>query len=218
MNKCFILFLTSYSLAYCNINQDSSFHSLVEGSIKNDIESRIVTIYKDSNQRPNGTGFILDQSGTILTALHVFFPGDKIQVAMEQENPSAATLKKSEPLFDLGLLSSALSAPTRALEYRERVDLSVGERVWTIASPYGLQSSYMEGIVSHLDRRGISNRFSNVPLIQIQGISYPGASGALVFDRKGRAIGMIMATFGFDSGNGIGLVLPGAYIQVFLKK
>ncbi len=183
--------------------------------------ARAVSIHAGSSSLATGSGFLLD-SQTILTCAHVL----PDQLSKEAEwfaqtsSGNVRILEVSSPShFDLRIykLERSLDAsPFPPDLWKPREEVKAGESVMTIASPFGLSMSTLYGHVSHTNRTGLDPQFAGVPFLQVQGIGFPGTSGAAVYAEDGRVIGILRASYGGTSG--IGLVIPSGYVVAFLEK
>lgn len=151
-----------------------------------------------------GSGFIIDADGYILTNHHVINGADKITVRLSDRREFDAKLVGSDALSDLALLKvQASGLPTLHLDIDD--DLKVGEWVLAIGSPFGLDYSVSQGIVSAIGRSLPSAKNENyVPFIQTDVAINPGNSGGPLFDLDGNVVGINSQIF-TQSGGSMGL-------------
>lgn len=164
----------------------------------------------------SGSGFIWDSQGYIVTNYHVVAAASEFKITLHDKSEYRAVLVGSEPDKDIAVLKITDAAATRfqaALIGRSN-DLQVGQNVFAIGNPYGLENSLSNGIIAGL-RREISSltgaRIVNV--IQTSAAVNPGNSGGPLLDSAGRVIGMNTAVPAGPSGEfsgytGIGFAIP----------
>lgn len=128
----------------------------------------------------------------LATNCHVL-KGANVIVLLQGEENGRARLINSHPATDRCLLESEDMALQPAPGIRPFNDLQVGEKVWSIAAPHGLQQSLHDGIVSQLR----SN--NGVPLIQTSAHAAPGSSGGGLFDAMGNLVGITNFTIAEDT-------------------
>lgn len=156
-----------------------------------------------------GSGFIVDQSGIILTSSHLVFGRPWIAVNLDDGTSLPAQLLGADPLFDLAVIKipvlSGRKLPTVALG--DSSLLRVGEDVMAIGNPLGLNQTLTRGIVSAINRIIPINPFSPPrPLIQTDTPINPGNSGGPLLNRCGEVIGINTAAIA--SAENIGFSIP----------
>jgi len=173
-----------------------------------DVIQSVVTIKTDSGQ---GTGFIINENGYIITNAHVI-ADDKGYLA---ENIRAITYKEgTKPVQfigyngDLDLALLKVSGRYSVLELGDSDDVQVGERVIAIGNPLGLGFSVTQGIVSGVHRTGPNNLAA---YIQTDTALNPGNSGGPLINKKGEVIGI--NNFKVGSAEGLGFALESNYIK-----
>ena len=157
----------------------------------------------DGPRRGEGTGFIVDPQGFILTNHHVVASPNRIRVRLADKREFTATLVGSDPATDLALLKiAALGLPTLALGDSDR--LRVGEWVCAIGNPYRFDHSVTVGVVSSKGRKIYDPSFD--AYIQTDAAINPGNSGGPLVNVAGEAIGINSAVS--LQGQGIGFAVP----------
>ena len=151
-----------------------------------------------------GSGFIIEPNGYILTNHHVINNADRIAVHLSDRREFAAVVVGSDARSDLALLKvNANNLPTLHLDTDD--DLKVGEWVLAIGSPFGLDYSVSQGIVSAMGRSLPSAQNENyVPFIQTDVQINPGNSGGPLFNLDGDVVGINSQIF-TQSGGSMGL-------------
>jgi S1-C subfamily serine protease len=144
-----------------------------------------------------GSGVVI-ASGHVVTNRHVIKDG--VRFRLEHEGRTwPANLIRVDPDYDLAELSAAgLPAPT--VQVRGSATLNVGERVYAIGAPEGLELTISGGLISSV------REFSGERIIQTSAAISPGSSGGGLFDSQGRLIGITTAFF--KEGQNLNFALP----------
>ena len=151
-----------------------------------------------------GSGFIISKDGYILTNNHVVDGADDITVQMLDRRQFTAKVIGTDPRSDLALLKiDADNLPF--LKFANPNNLKVGEWVVAIGSPFNLDFSASQGIVSAIDRSiGNGENGNYIPFIQTDVAINPGNSGGPLFNLDGEVVG-INAQIYTRSGGYMGL-------------
>lgn len=159
-----------------------------------------------------GSGFILDKEGHILTNYHVVADAQKIEVATSDKRRYPAKVIGRDPNHDLALLQISAPNLTPAV-LAESHDLVVGQKVYAIGNPFGLQGTMTTGIISAM--RPIHNPMGAFidNAIQTDAAINPGNSGGPLLNSRGEVIGItsLIATNpngSADQSAGIGFAIP----------
>jgi S1-C subfamily serine protease len=170
--------------------------------------------FPGGGQAASGSGFVIDEDGSIITNEHVVEGGDEFRVRFgENGEPIEAELLGADPSVDLALLKvdpEDVGEDLRPLELGASEDLRPGDPVIAIGSPFGLEGTVTSGIVSAL-RRTITapDGFSISGAVQTDAAINPGNSGGPLLDAQGRVIG-VNAQIATDTGDnsGVGFAVP----------
>ena len=161
--------------------------------------------------RGSGSGFIWDNAGHIVTNYHVIREASGAQVTLSDHSTFSAELVGVAPEYDLAVLrirAEASRLPPIAIGTSN--DLQVGQKVFAIGNPFGLDQSLTTGVVSALGRtiQGVAgNEIEDV--VQTDAAINPGNSGGPLLDSAGRLIGVNTAIFSPSGSNaGIGFAVP----------
>lgn len=158
-----------------------------------------------------GSGFIWDTDGRIVTNYHVISDASHIRVTMADQSTYKAVLVGVEPDKDLAVLQ--VNAPSQLLKpivVGEAKNLLVGQKVFAIGNPFGLDHTITSGIISALGREinAITGRTIR-GVIQTDAAINPGNSGGPLLDSAGRMIGINTAIFSPSGAYaGIGFAVP----------
>lgn len=159
----------------------------------------------------SGSGFIWDTHGHIITNYHVIQNGTKLKVTLSDRSSWDAEVVGIEPNKDLAVLKIKASAATlRPIPVGQSSTLRVGQSVYAIGNPFGLDQSLTTGVISALGREIISVGGRPIrDVIQTDAAINPGNSGGPLLDSYGRLIGvntMIYSPSGASAG--IGFSIP----------
>ncbi len=166
-----------------------------------------------------GSGFVLDGEGYIATNAHVVTTGEapdatraeQVYVELSDGNRVEAKIVGEDPNSDVALLKiDPEGLDLTPIELGSSADLTVGEPVAAIGSPFGESQSLSVGVVSAIDRAIQSlTAFQIGNAIQTDAAINPGNSGGPLLDARGRVIGInsqIKSTSG--GGEGVGFAIP----------
>jgi S1-C subfamily serine protease len=175
------------------------------------IQRDLFSLHAEQVPRGTGTGFVWDETGHIVTNFHVIQGGSAARVTLADQTTHAAQFVGAFPDRDLAVLRidvPASKAP--AIPIGTSRDLQVGQRVYAIGNPFGLDQTLTTGIVSALNREIESlNQRTIRGAIQTDAAINPGNSGGPLLDSAGRLIGVNTAIFSPSGGSaGIGFAIP----------
>jgi S1-C subfamily serine protease len=161
-------------------------------------------------QEGQGSGFILDKAGHVLTNFHVVEGANRgVQVMLSNKRAYAAKVIGTDKMHDLALLQ--IDAPNlQSVTLADSTELSVGQKVYAIGNPFGLSGTMTRGIISSI--RSIKNA-DGAPIedaIQTDAAINPGNSGGPLLNSRGEVIGIntMIASNGADQSSGIGFAIP----------
>jgi S1-C subfamily serine protease len=160
--------------------------------------------------RGTGSGFVWDAAGHVVTNNHAIAGAVSATVRLADDSAWPAELVGTDPRNDLAVLRIRPDAPATALALGTSADLRVGQKVFAIGHPFGLDRTLTTGIVSALRRVLPSGRgFAIRGLIQTDAAINPGNSGGPLLDSAGRLIGVNTAIYSpSGSSAGIGFAIP----------
>lgn len=180
---------------------------ITTSDVRRDYFTRSIREYKSGS----GSGFIWDDEGHIITNYHVIQGADRATVTLSDQSSYRAKLIGKAPSKDLAVLK--IEAPIeklRPLQTGTSYDLRVGQSVYAIGNPFGLDQTLTTGIVSALGRE--INSVSNIPIrdvIQTDAAINPGNSGGPLLNSSGELIGVNTAIYSPSGASaGIGFSIP----------
>lgn len=158
-----------------------------------------------------GSGTIIDKGGHILTNYHVIEGAREIDVTLFDATKYPAELVGQDPPNDVAVVR--IDAPAELLHpvsFGNSAQLRVGQQVFAIGNPFGLERTLTTGIISSLNRT-LPNRNGRIlkSIIQIDAAINPGNSGGPLLDTRSRLIGMNTAIASRSGENtGVGFAIP----------
>ncbi len=162
-----------------------------------------------------GTGFVYDKSGNIITADHVVSGATKISVRFKNGTTAPATLVGTDPSSDTAVIKvSVPSSQLTPLSLADSAAVAPGEGVVAIGSPFGYSESITAGIVSAIDRTiQAPNGYSISNTIQTDAAINHGNSGGPLIDDTGKVVGVnvqiaVDDQSGGSANAGVGFAVP----------
>jgi serine protease Do len=155
-----------------------------------------------------GSGVIVDKEGYIVTNNHVVEGVRTAEIQLSDGRRGAASVIGVDPLTDIALLKTEMSDLV-ASEWGDSDGLQVGDLVWALGSPFGLQKSITFGILSAKERRGITGSRVIQEFLQTDAAVNPGNSGGPLVNADGKIVGINTAIIG-PSYQGISFAVPSA--------
>ena len=171
--------------------------------------------------RGTGSGFIWDEKGHIVTNFHVARGATQWKVTLADQTTWDAVPIGGSPDVDLAVLR--IDAPAehiRPILVGTSDDLEVGQKVFAIGNPFGLDQTLTTGIISGLGRKIASLSGKDIEgMIQTDAPINPGNSGGPLLDSRGRLIGMNTAIVSpTGSSVGVGFAIPVDTIQRYVPQ
>ena len=163
-----------------------------------------------------GSGVIYDTDGNIITNNHVIEDAESITVTINGKTYDA-TLVGTDASSDIAVIKADLGGDTvTPIEVADSSELQVGDWVMSVGSPFGLDQSVSQGIVSALTRNTLLQSSSGntlyTNLIQVDCSINPGNSGGALVNSQGQLVGICtLYTSSTQSFAGIGFAIPGNY-------
>ena len=164
-----------------------------------------------------GSGIVLDKEGHILTNLHVIAGVDAAKITLFNGESYETTLVGIDPITDLAVIK--IKAPPETLfpiNFGDSSKLLVGQQIFAIGNPFGLERTLTSGLISSLNRSMPSRMEARSirGLIQTDAAINPGNSGGALLDTQGRLIGINTAIASKSGGShGVGFAIPSKTIM-----
>ncbi|MEJ0060442.1 MAG: Do family serine endopeptidase [Terricaulis sp.] len=155
-----------------------------------------------------GSGFFIDENGTVVTNYHVIEGAEEITVKVSDGRELRAEIVGSDQPTDIAVLRIPSGGRFPFVRFDEDSDVRVGDWVVAVGNPFGLEGTATAGIVSAIGRRDAGST-AYVDYMQVDAPINRGNSGGPTFDLRGRVIGVNSAIFSPTGGNvGIGFAIP----------
>ncbi len=159
-----------------------------------------------------GSGFVWDAAGHVVTNNHVVAGARRVFVQLDAGDPIEAQPVGFAPEYDLAVVKLArVPKHIRPIPLGTSRDLKIGQSVYAIGNPFGLQRTLTHGIVSALDRElpTIEGYREVAGVIQTDAAINPGNSGGPLLDSAGRLVGVNTAIRSASgSSAGVGFAIP----------
>lgn len=173
--------------------------------------STVLLVMEDANGQPLslGSGFFV-RDGEVATNLHVVQGASKgyAKIVGQKAKFDIEGITAVDPKRDLVVLKlSGAGALTLSLGISN--DLQVGETVYAVGNPQGLEGTFSQGIVSSIRKLGADK------LLQITAPISPGSSGGPVLNNNGEVIGVSVATF--RGGQNLNFAIPSDYLKTLIN-
>jgi S1-C subfamily serine protease len=192
-------------------NNISVYHKNI-GSVVN-VTSKVVAFdffYGLVPQEGQGSGFIIDHQGHVLTNYHVIADARQVEVTLHNRKKYRATVIGSDRSHDLAIIQ--IKAPDlTAMTLGDSRNLQVGQKVYAIGNPFGLAGTLTSGIVSSIRSVQEPGGMTIDEAIQTDAAINPGNSGGPLLNSHGEVIGintMIASNPGVGQSAGIGFAIP----------
>ncbi|MDA0265046.1 MAG: trypsin-like peptidase domain-containing protein [Chloroflexi bacterium] len=185
---------------------------VIQGLEGNEGTGPFVNPPEDFLQRGEGSGFVWDDKGRIVTNQHVVEGAETVTVVFADRTQVLAKVLGGDVDSDLAVLE--LQEPIKGLapiELGDSGEVQVGQLAIAIGAPFGQTFTMTSGIVSAVGRtmRSGSSQFTVPEVIQTDAPINPGNSGGPLLDRRGRVVGINTQILSRSGGNaGVGLAVP----------
>jgi serine protease Do len=159
-----------------------------------------------------GSGFIIDPAGFVVTNNHVVGQADSVKVELADGRQLPARVVGTDPKTDLALIKIDAGGTLPTVAFGDSDQLRVGEWVLAMGNPFGLGGTATAGIVSARGRQIGAGPYDD--FIQTDASINPGNSGGPLFNAQGQVVGVNSAIFSPSGGNiGIGFAIPSSLAQ-----
>ncbi len=160
-------------------------------------------------QEGQGSGFIIDKEGHILTNYHVVANAREVEVTLHNKRKYKAEVIGTDRSHDLAVLQIKGVDLTPAV-LGDSKGLEVGQKVFAIGNPFGLAGTMTRGIISSLRPIRMPDGAAIDEAIQTDAAINPGNSGGPLLNSRGEVIGInsMIATGGSNQSAGIGFAIP----------
>ena len=153
-----------------------------------------------------GSGFIIEESGIVITNNHVIQNAEDILVRVDGDKEYKATVVGADPLSDIAVLQIESKEKFIPVKFGDSDKARIGDWVIAIGNPFGLGGTVTAGIISARNRSIGLSRYEDY--IQTDASINSGNSGGPLFDMNGDVIGINTAILGRNGSIGIGFSIP----------
>jgi serine protease Do len=193
--------------------------NLKKTTIEKCVEAFSEAVVKVSSPAGIGSGFFINEEGYLITNYHVIEKETKIEVTMfqkakndfEKKSFKNVKIEAINPFLDLALLKVEDLGETK-VKYTYLGDIErikVGEKVFAIGNPLGLERTVTDGVISTINRA-----FEGLVYIQTNADINPGNSGGPLFNLAGEVVGV--TNMGYIFFGGLGFAIPIDYVKHFI--
>jgi S1-C subfamily serine protease len=160
-------------------------------------------------QEGQGSGFVIDKQGHILTNYHVIADARQVEVTMHNRKKYKATVVGTDPAHDLAVILIKGAPDLVPAALGDSRNLQVGQKVYAIGNPFGLAGTMTRGIVSSIRPVREPNGATIDEAIQTDAAINPGNSGGPLMNWHGEVIGInTMILSSVNQNAGIGFAIP----------
>ena len=189
-------------------SQQNSVADLVELVSPAVVNIVVTTEDGETTSEGQGSGFVISETGEVVTNYHVIDGGSNINVVFNNGTTFPARITGTDEETDLALLKIAGDAPFPKVTWYEGPPIRVGDWVIAIGNPFGIGQSTSLGIISAIGRDRVESG-AYVDYIQTDATINRGNSGGPLFNPRGDVIGVNSAIFSPTGASvGIGFSIP----------
>ena len=193
----------------CNLSIPEVFEKVSPSVVT--IKTFSINPYKSSDriEQSQGTGFIFDSSGLVLTNAHVIYGGQSLFVTLSDGIELPATLIGFDLVYDVAIIKIPVlkDRKYKVVRFADSENAKVGQSVIAIGNPLGLHQSLTAGVISGIDHIIPSVPFTlSEPFLQVDVAINPGNSGGPLLNRCGQVVGINTANV--PSAENIGFSIP----------
>jgi len=164
-----------------------------------------------------GSGFVINENGTVITNNHVIQNAEGIFVKFTDGKEYEAEIIGTDPVSDIAVLKIQSNKKFPAVKFANSEQAKVGDWVLAIGNPFGLGGTVTHGIISAINRDINMGRYDN--FIQTDASINQGNSGGPLFNMNGEVLGINTAIFSNSGGSvGIGFAIPSNFAQTVIKQ
>jgi S1-C subfamily serine protease len=160
-------------------------------------------------QQGQGSGFVFDREGHILTNNHVIAGARQVEVTTSDKKKYKARVIGTDPIRDLAVIQISAEKVTPVV-LGDSKSLMVGQKVYAIGNPFGLSGTMTRGIISSIRSVNGPEGSAIDEAIQTDAAINPGNSGGPLLNSRGEVIGIntLILTGGAEQSAGVGFAIP----------
>jgi serine protease Do len=194
--------------------------NLKKTTIEKCVDAVAEAVVKVSTPAGLGSGFFINEQGYLITNYHVIERETKIEVTVfrkekngfEKKNFKNVKIEAINPFVDLALLKveDLEGTPVKFAYLGDIDDIKVGEKVFAVGNPLGLERTVTDGVISTRNRA-----FEGLVYLQTNADINPGNSGGPLFNLAGEVVGV--TNMGYIFYGGLGFAIPVDYVKHFIE-
>jgi S1-C subfamily serine protease len=215
----FIIFLNLFLFIFgCEYWKSKSSLDIPTNLAIAEASDRHFDIYHKDGKHLGGGVYFASQ-GIIFTEYSIVnYPANDLKITQDGDHFFTVQKVILEPKLDLAFLETDIHKNLELPVLKDRSELVILESIFMIGSPYGLEKTYIQGYISHLDRSGLEPKFSMLPFVQITGVSYENTGGVGIYSLDGKLIGINRKSPVTGLENGFGLLIPSGFLYAFWEQ
>ncbi len=164
-----------------------------------------------------GTGFIIDESGLIVTNSHVVGDATVVKIHLHDGRELDGRVKGGDELTDVALVELKGVSDLKAVKFGDSEGIKVGDIAIAVGNPFGLDGTFTTGVISGLHRANLDE--SGLRFIQTDASINQGNSGGPLLNLRGEVIGINRMIYSPSGGSiGIGFAIPLGEVQPVIKQ
>ncbi|MCD6184647.1 MAG: serine protease [Deltaproteobacteria bacterium] len=206
------IFIALYYIFFILFGVTLTYAQTAQEIAKKTFRSTVLLVMEDANGQPLslGSGFFV-RNGEIATNLHVVegAAGGYAKLMDEKTKYDIEGVTAVDTKRDLVILKIS-NVRSQALSIGNSDAVQVGEPIFVVGNPKGLEGTFSQGIISSIRTIGSDK------ILQITAPISPGSSGGPVLNKKGKVIGVSVATF--KGGQNLNFAIPASYLKTLLSK
>ena len=195
---------SSANVVRLNYTENTGLSSLFDS-----VDQSTVYIRANGTGRSQGSGFVYNEDGHIVTNEHVVADADRVEVGFIDGSTRRARVVGTDPYTDLAVLK-VNKRDLEPLELADSSEVKVGQKAVAVGNPFGLRSSITSGIISQKGRSlRTQGGFSTPNVLQTDAAINPGNSGGPLMNLKGEVVGVNTAIeSNTGTFSGVGFAIP----------
>lgn len=206
MKKTILLFIIlSFDLPSIIYSQELSAEQIFE-KYKDAIV--VITSFDVNGKKDmQGSGVILNDKGVIVTNFHIYSGNEKLEIKHGEQDVSYEGILGVNIEKDLMIIKIAAGSNYPNISLANQNELKVGQKIYAIGSPMGLENSLTDGLISGFRKLGKDEKDGNKEeFIQISASISPGSSGGAVLNSRGELVGISSMTY--EGGQNLNFAIP----------
>ena len=200
LKKIIIVFISIFVFFQSSVYANSSYFN--ENSASSIYSNNVSSVLYIETQDSSGSGVILKEDGTFVTCFHVIANADYIMAKLEDGSIYYVNgFRYINPLSDVAILTLDTTRKFTPIAINPMNNLKIGEKVYAISNPQGLQFVFSDGMINQYTK----------DYIQFSAPISSGSSGGALLNRNGYLLGIITSQFNPSESQNINFALPNEY-------